>query len=141
MRIPGDKPFAVGNLFKAGDAANMVHPISRAGIVEAMTGGELAAQAALKVIRLEHEAQKRPHYARYQLLWEARYGRHHRRMFRAKAAFVNIEDKIFDRAAGALARLPENKINMGRICLATLWASPSLLWNMRSLFWPPGRRN
>src|SRR5690606_4810149 len=60
-----DVPLAVNNLYKAGDAANMVHPLSRAGILEAMTGGTQAAQAALKTIDLPDEASRRPHYDRY----------------------------------------------------------------------------
>ncbi len=58
-----DDPLAADNLYKAGDAANMVHPISRAGILEAMTGGKLAAQAALKTIGMDREAERRIVYA------------------------------------------------------------------------------
>ena len=39
------EPLAVENLFKAGDAANMVNPISRAGILEAMKGGAAGGRA------------------------------------------------------------------------------------------------
>ena len=126
-------PLAVENLFKAGDAANMVNPISRAGILEAMKGGELAAEAALEVIGLDGEAGKRPLYRRYKEKWDQAYGRANYRIHRAKAAFGGISDETFDRAAGGLARIPPEKVTMGRIFATTLWSTPSLIWKMRSL--------
>ncbi|HLP40324.1 MAG TPA: geranylgeranyl reductase family protein [Fibrobacteria bacterium] len=127
------QPLAVANLFKAGDSANMVNPISRAGILEAMKGGKLAAEAALEVIGLGTEAEKEPHYRAYKEKWDAAYGNANFRIHKAKAAFMDIPDATFDRAAGSLARIPQNKVTMGRIFLTTLWTSPSLLWKMRSL--------
>lgn len=128
------RPLAVENLFKAGDAANMVNPISRAGILEAMKGGELAAKAALEVIQLGTEVEKEPHYRQYKLKWDAAYGNANYRIHKAKAAFMDIPDKTFDRAASSLARIPTDKVTMGRIFLTTLWTTPSLIWKMRSLF-------
>jgi geranylgeranyl reductase family protein len=128
------QPLAVDNLFKAGDAANMVNPISRAGILEAMKGGALAAQAALKVIELGTEAEKEPHYRAYKAGWDAAYGDANYRIHKAKAAFMDIEDRTFDRAAGSLAKIPTDKVTMGRIFFTTLWTTPSLIWKMRSLF-------
>lgn len=127
------QPLAVENLFKAGDAANMVNPISRAGILEAMMGGKLAAEAALEVIGLGGEAEKEPHYRLYKEKWDAAYGNANYRIHKAKGAFMDVADRTFDRAAGSLARIPEEKITMGRIFLTTLWTSPSLIWKMRSL--------
>lgn len=128
------QPLAVDNLFKAGDAANMVNPISRAGILEAMKGGELAAKAALEVIQLGTEAEKEPHYRQYKERWDAAYGKANHRIHKAKAAFMDIPDQTFDRAASSLARIPTDKVTMGRIFLTTLWSTPSLIWKMRSLF-------
>lgn len=127
------QPLAVANLFKAGDAANMVNPISRAGILEAMKGGQLAARAALQVIGLGGEAEKIPHYRAYKEGWDAAYGNANYRIHKAKEAFMGVSDSTFDRAAGSLARIPEDKVTMGRIFLTTLWTTPSLIWKMRSL--------
>lgn len=131
-----DAPLAADNLYKAGDAANMVHPLSRAGITEAMTGGTLAARAALRTIAMDREADRKPVYADYKNKWDAAYGRSHRRLARIKKAFTRIPDATFDRAAHAIARLPPEKQTMTRIVFATLWQSPLLLWRMRSVFWP-----
>lgn len=124
--------FGVENLLKTGDAANMVNPISRAGILEAMQGGVLAAEAGLAIRDLgEDEARKKKHYEAYKNAWDARYGNGNRRIARAKRAFTGIEDSAFDKAAHRLAALPAEKMTMGRIFLTTLWANPGLLWKMR----------
>jgi digeranylgeranylglycerophospholipid reductase len=122
------------NLIKAGDSANMVHPLSRAGILEAMLGGKLAAEATLAVLNKKTEAEKLPYYQQYLKLWEKAYGDNHGRVHRAKAAFNAIADKTYDKAAHALAKVPKNKMTMGRIVFTTLWHSPSLVWRLRSLF-------
>ncbi len=129
-----DAPLAVENLYKAGDAANMVNPVSRAGILEAMAGGKFAAEAALKTVTLNREEDRLPMYAEYKSRWEKAYGRSHRRIAKAKKAFNQIPDATFNRAAHALARLPKEKRTLPRIFLAVLWRSPSLLWRMRGLF-------
>lgn len=126
-------PLGVDNLLKAGDSANMVNPISRAGILEAMKGGALAARAALAIIELATETEKLPHYRAYKADWDAAYGDANYRIHKAKAAFMDIDDKTFDRAAHSLAKIPEDKVTMGRIFLTTLWTTPSLIWKMRSL--------
>jgi len=126
-------PLAVENLFKAGDSANMVNPISRAGILEAMKGGALAAEAALAVLRLGTEAEKEPFYRGYKEKWDIAYGNGNMRIHRAKSHFSEIRDETFDKAAGSLAKIPPDKITMGRIFLTTLWTTPSLIWKMRSL--------
>ncbi len=127
------EPLAVDNLFKAGDAANMVNPISRAGILEAMKGGQLAAEAALAVIGLASESEKAPYYKAYKDKWDDAYGNANLRIHRAKAPFAEIQDRTFDKAAGSLAKIPVDKVTMSRIFLTTLWSTPSLIWKMRSL--------
>jgi digeranylgeranylglycerophospholipid reductase len=131
-----DAPLAADNLYKAGDAANMVHPLSRAGITEAMTGGKQAALAALKTIDMPEERDRLRVYAAYKESWDAAYGRAHRRIGRIKKAFMRIPDATFNRAAHAVSRVPREKQTIGRIVIATLWQSPLLLWKMRSIFWP-----
>ncbi len=130
-----DDPLAVDNLYKAGDAANMVHPLSRAGITESMTGGTHAALAALRTIDMADEAERRKVYAEYKAAWDEAYGKSHRRIASIKKAFNSLPDATFDKAARAVSKLPAEKRTMGRIFFATLWHSPLLLWRMRSLFW------
>jgi digeranylgeranylglycerophospholipid reductase len=127
------RPLAVENLFKVGDAANMVNPISRAGILEAMKGGELAAEAALKVIELATEVEKATWYQGYKDKWDIAFGNANMRIHKAKGPFGDVQDETFDRAAIKLAKIPAHKVTMTRIFLTTLWTTPSLIWKMRSL--------
>ncbi len=129
-------PLATNNLYKVGDAANMVHPISRAGILEAMTAGKFAAEAAMRTIELTDEKTRIPFYEEYRKRWDEAYGREHRRICSIKKAFTKIPDRVFDRSAHAINRLPPGKRTMGRIVFTTLWKSPRLLWQMRGLAFP-----
>src|SRR5690606_33308384 len=81
-----DAPLAADNLYKAGDAANMVHPLSRAGITESMTGGKHAALAALKTIDMADETERRKVYAEYKAAWDEAFGKSHRRIAGIKKA-------------------------------------------------------
>ncbi len=127
------EPFAANNLFRVGDAANMVNPISRAGILEAMTGGKLAAESAVKVHKLSVESQKVPFYESYQQAWEDKYGRDNYRIYKAKQAFCHISDRTLDKAAWRLSRIKPQNLTMTKIFMATLLANPLILWRMRSL--------
>src|SRR5690606_38147511 len=104
-----DDPLAVDNLYKAGDAANMVHPLSRAGITESMTGGKHAALAALRTIDMADEAERRKVYAEYKAAWDEAYGKSHRRIASIKKAFNSLPDATFDKAARAVSKLPAEK--------------------------------
>jgi len=129
-----DEPFAVENLFKVGDAANMVNPISRAGILEAMHGGKLAALGGLRVIKLQHESEKLTHYTDYKRKWDEKYGSNNLRIHRAKPSFNEISDKTYNRATNKLLKIPPEKLTMKRIFIATLLSNPLLLWKMRGFF-------
>lgn len=127
-------PMAVGGLFKAGDAASTVHPISRAGILEAMKSGSLAAKGALQALVAQTEAEREEIYRAYREGWLACYGRSHMRNRKAKPGFSTLPDKLLNRAAHRLAKSSDEDMPLSRIFLTTLWSSPGLLWRMKSLF-------
>jgi hypothetical protein len=87
----------------------------------------------MQVIGLDGEAAKSPHYRAYKEGWDEAYGKANMRIHRAKGPFMDIKDETFDKAAGSLARIPQDKITMSRIFMTTLWHTPSLIWKMRSL--------
>jgi digeranylgeranylglycerophospholipid reductase len=124
---------AVSGLIKTGDAANMVNPISRSGILEAMHGGRLAADAALQALTLETEKQRSKVYRDYQRIWNQHFGRNHLRIHRAKAGFASLNDGHLNKAANRIAKIPAHKRSMTKIFLATLLANPLLLWYMRGM--------
>ena len=126
------KPMARCGLFKAGDAASCVNPISRSGIVEAMLCGKIVAESVVDWLaagtpdarkKVEHDVLGR---------WMDSLGKTHLQIARAKPGFNAIKDSQFDRAAKSLSKLPREKQTLFRIFFTVLCASPSLIWKMRS---------
>ena len=126
-----DKPLAKCGLFKAGDAASCVNPISRSGIVESLISGKIAAEAVdqwLKDSGENREAIEASTLTR----WMEALGKSHRQIANAKAGFNSITDDQLDKAAKRLSRLPREKQTLVRIFWNVLWSCPSVIWKMRS---------
>jgi geranylgeranyl reductase family protein len=126
------RPLAHEGLFRAGDSANCVNPLSRGGILEAMKMGRYAADAIASLLQ-QPERKFAEAAERLFLEWMADKGKGHLQLHRAKGAFGSIPDKVLDRAAHRLSRIPAERMTMARIFWTTLTASPLLLWRMRSL--------
>jgi len=127
------KALAQDGIFKAGDAASQVNPISRSGIVEGMKGGVLTAHAIVKWLATTDSADKKQIEAQLLADWFREQGSIHERLFRAKDAFASIPDKVFNKAAHRIMKIPVAKRSLPRIFFSTLVGSPALLWRMRSL--------
>ena len=126
-----DKPLAKCGLFKAGDAASCVNPISRSGIVESLISGKIAAEAVdqwLKDSGENREAIEASTLTR----WMEALGKSHKQIANAKAGFNSITDNQLDKAAKRLSRLPREKQTLVRIFWNVLWSCPSVIWKMRS---------
>ena len=126
-----DKPLAKCGLFKAGDAASCVNPISRSGIVESLISGKIAAEAVdqwLKDSGENREAIEASTLTR----WMEALGKSHKQIANAKAGFNSITDDQLDKAAKLLSRLPREKQTLVRIFWNVLWSCPSVIWKMRS---------
>lgn len=130
-----NKPIAKCGLFKAGDSASCVNPISRSGITESLLCGKIVAEAAFEWLNdsganrsaIEENATKR---------WMKEMGNSHMQIARGKDGFNQITDDQFDKAALRLSKLPREKQTIFRIFFNVLWASPALVWKMRSfLHW------
>ena len=125
------KPMAKCGLFKAGDAASCVNPISRSGIVESLLCGKIVAESVKEW--LEESGEKRSAIEADVLeRWMAALGKKHLQVANAKIGFNKISDAQFDRAAKNLSKLPREKQTLLRIFLTVLWSCPSLIWKMRS---------
>lgn len=127
-----DRPLAKCGLFKAGDAASVVNPISRSGIVESLLCGKIVAACVSEWFKAESEADREKIEAMALTRWMDALGKSHRQLSRAKSVFNSISDKQFDRAARYLSTLPREKQTLFRIFFSVLWACPSLIWKMRS---------
>lgn len=126
-----DKPLAKCGLFKAGDAASCVNPISRSGIVESLISGKIAAEAVdlwLKDSGENREAIEASTLTR----WMEALGKSHKQIANAKAGFNSITDDQLNKAAKRLSRLPREKQTLVRIFWNVLWSCPSVIWKMRS---------
>jgi digeranylgeranylglycerophospholipid reductase len=123
-------------LFRVGDAADMVNPLSRAGILEAMFAGQFASEAIDRYFK--EDASKRDEiFAEYFEKWWDKKGHEHFQFQKAKMPFGSISDKALDRAAMKLAKIPQEKMTMFRILWATVSSAPSLIWKMRGLYFKP----
>ena len=125
------KPMAKCGLFKAGDAASCVNPISRSGIVEALLCGKVVAESVKEWLD-DSGANRNSIESMVLSRWMELLGNKHLQVARAKRGFNKISDRQFDRAAERLSRLPREKQTLFRIFFNVLWAAPSLIWKMRS---------
>jgi digeranylgeranylglycerophospholipid reductase len=126
------EPLASNGLIKTGDAADMVNPISRAGILEAMYGGKKAAEYCLKYLD-DPTGDHSINAEEYLNDWMKHKGFGHEKLAKAKSAFAKIDDKSLDKAAQKLVKIPDDKRTMWRILWATVITQPKLLWQMRSI--------
>lgn len=129
-----DRNIAAVGVFKAGDSASTVNPISRSGIVEALKSGKIAAECALEWLSSSSDAERCAIEREALVRWQKIQGKAHRNFHRAKKGFSQIADAEFDRAAHRLASVPEEKRSLFRIFWTVLSASPRILWKMRSFF-------
>jgi flavin-dependent dehydrogenase len=125
------KPMARCGLFKAGDAASCVNPISRSGIVESLLCGKIVAESVKEWLD-DSGAGRNAIEENVLNRWMAALGKKHLQVVRAKVGFNKISDAQFDRAAKSLSKLPREKQTLLRIFVAVLWACPSVIWKMRS---------
>lgn len=126
------KPIAMNGVFKVGDAASCVNPISRSGIVESLQCGKIVAQCVVEWLNASSlESREEIEVLAYNR-WMDVLGKTHRQIAQAKRGFNAIKDSQFDRAARSLSKLPREKQTLFRIFFSVLWACPSLIWKMRS---------
>lgn len=88
-------PLATDMLFKAGDAASMVHPLARSGILEAMEAGTLAAKHALEALH-RGPAGRQLLYAGFRLRWFLRRGFTYGLASRIKPLVNRVPDRAWD---------------------------------------------
>lgn len=126
------RPLAKLGLFKAGDAASCVNPISRSGIVESLLCGKIVAESIVEWLACESDAARSKVEASVLDRWMKAQGKAHLQIANAKPAFGKITDAQFDRAAEKLSKIPRGKATLWRIFFTVLSACPSLIWKMRS---------
>ncbi len=127
-----NKPMAKCGLFKAGDAASCVNPLSRSGIVEALLCGKLVAESVHEWLNAADDGARAQIESAVLDRWMKALGKSHLQIARAKPGLAKIKDEQFDKAAMRLSKLPREKQTLLRIFFAVLWSCPSVIWKMRS---------
>ncbi len=127
-----NKPLAKCGLFKAGDAASCVNPMSRSGIVESLISGKIVAEAVHEWLDAADDVARSRIEASVLDRWIAILGKSHLQISKAKPGLAKIKDEQFDKAAKCLSKLPREKQTLFRIFFAVLWSCPSVIWKMRS---------
>lgn len=126
-------PIALPRLFKAGDAASTVNPVSRAGITEALFSGGLAGEFGLSMLHAKSTECIRRICGEYQDAWLDKTGKKHGKLSRVKMSLARIPDGDYDAAFGALSAIPPEKLTISRIIRLSLGRFPSLVFAMRHL--------
>ena len=129
----GESRISCGRLLKAGDAASSINPISRAGIVEALTSGGLAGDSAAKMLAVKSRKQILSICKEFHGSWYRKMGKSHRKLSRVKGSLLKIPDSDYNKAFKTLKNIPRNKLMMSRIVTLSLGRFPRLVWSIRHL--------
>jgi|WetSurMetagenome_2_1015567.scaffolds.fasta_scaffold00046_8 digeranylgeranylglycerophospholipid reductase len=131
----GGKPLriAVSRLVKAGDAASMVNPFSRAGIMEAVISGKLAGACARDMLSAGTPEKMRAACGNYRKRWQKALGKKQEKLAKAKDALFKIPDADYDAAFAALDKIPPKKRTITKIIGLSLGRFPRLALAMRHL--------
>lgn len=124
---------AIPGLIKAGDAASMVNPISRAGIMEAMTSGGLAGAHALAMLGVTSSRKSRGVCRHYEKALHRQLGSKHLRLAKVKRFLPCVPDEDYNRGAHILAGIPRGELSMSRIFSLSLGRFPRLVWALRHI--------
>jgi digeranylgeranylglycerophospholipid reductase len=126
-------PTAVSRFIKVGDAASMVNPFSRAGIMEAVISGKLAGRCACAMLAAGSPAKMPAAYRDYQRRWFRALGKKQEKLAKAKDRLFKIPDADYNDAFAALSKIPPEKRSISKIIGLSLGRFPRLVWAMRHL--------
>jgi digeranylgeranylglycerophospholipid reductase len=129
----GPLPLALPRLFKAGDAASTVNPLSRAGITEALYSGGLAGEFGLAMLHAASPGRVTEICLEYQEAWLDKIGKKHGKLSRVKESLSKIPDTDYNKAFAALSAIPQDKLTISKIIGLSLGRFPSLVFAMRHL--------
>lgn len=123
----GRGPLAKEMLFKAGDAASMVHPLSRAGILEAMESGKMAAQAVIRAMDARNPSERERAYRSYAKEWRRKRGRAYRMAGWVKPLLAKVPDNCWSTLYARLDRAPSTRRMPWEVVLTALRILPSIV--------------
>ena len=124
---------AAPGLFKAGDAASTVNPISRAGISEALLSGGIAGDHALRMLEAATEREMQAIAQSYESEWLKKRGKKHEKLARIKNILAQVPDEDYNRATRVLEAQGPKNLAMFQIFKTALTRFPRLTWGLRHL--------
>jgi flavin-dependent dehydrogenase len=116
--------------FKSGDAASMVHPLARSGIVEAMEAGRCAAECAMAALAEPDERRREVHYRRYRASWRTSRGRAYELAGRFKPLLGRLDDEVWTAVFRDLAKIPMGKHRWRHAAWSGLKVLPRAAWSL-----------
>ncbi len=126
------RPLTASGFIQCGDAAELVNPLTRSGITEAMLSGRLAAVAATAFCAGGTKDQQRALQTYERDLWK-RYGKTTSKAARFKQPFYSIDPAVINRAIARLNKIPAEQMSMAKIMRAVVGSSLRLLLLLRHL--------
>lgn len=124
---------ATSGFVKAGDAAETVNPITRAGIVEALVSGGLAGDCAVEQLGSQTQKQVKVALKKFHRSWAEQAGKKHAKLARVKKALSSVPDNDYNNAVPVLAQMPRSKLTAARLFSFSFYKYPRLAAALRLL--------
>ena len=126
------KSTIANGLMLVGDAAHHCDPLTGGGVINAMEGGKIAGDVAMKAVR-ENDASTKV-LAEYETAWRASFGKKLKRNYKVKEFFMRLSDEEFNKLARSIQGAKIEEMTSAGLLKHLLMANPKLLLGIRHLF-------
>jgi digeranylgeranylglycerophospholipid reductase len=120
------------NIMLAGDAAYHADPITGGGIANALSAGYLAGKVAAEAVQRDNFSAD--FLRRYDELWKNEFGYKLSRNKKLQLKFLEMEDEVLNKLAGAIAGKNLSEMSVGAIVREIIKAYPKILWDLKDIF-------
>lgn len=134
--VPVDKTLkkiVANGLMLIGDAAHTVNPMTGGGIIPGMRSGQLAAKAAIPVLKSK-QSPSEDRLRDYPRQWHKIGGKNHEKFYRIKETIFRMTDNDLNRIATGMANIPEEDRTLLKLFSTAVKKKPSLLIDVARLF-------
>jgi digeranylgeranylglycerophospholipid reductase len=126
------KKLVTDNLMIVGDAAGMVNPLTGGGIIEGMTGGEIAGEIAATAIKDDNTSRKR--LSEYEKRCKKEIGESLNKYLKAKEYLSSLSDKELDSIAEVFQGSDFERISSSALLKKLVNVSPKAMLKLGKLF-------
>ena len=125
------KSTIANGLMLVGDAAHHCDPLTGGGVINAMEGGKIAGDVAMKAVRENDTSTKV--LAEYETAWRASFGKKLKRNYKVKEFFVNLPNEEFNKLARSIQGAKIEEMTSAGFVKHLIKANPKLLLDIRHL--------